>query len=123
MYGTSGLGDASEGIESREKQNTAMFTKFRLDSEPTLHTPIRESSESTSRVSWSRSPAAHYLPPIQNQSNIHRERQSQLPHPEARWTPIDTSNQYHPPRYPTRITDYIRIDVVTYLKMKNPRVG
>lgn len=99
MYGTSRLGDASEGLERGGKQNSAMFTKFRLDSEPTPHTPIRESLESISRVSWSRSPTAHYLPPIQNQYIMHSERQSQLPHLEPWWNPIDTPNQYQPSRY------------------------
>lgn len=101
MCDTSGLGDGSEGVGHGRKQNSAMFTKFRLDSEPTPPTPVRESSES-SRISWSRSPTAHCLPPIQNKAMLHSERQSQLPHPEARWTPIDTSNQYEPStRYST----------------------
>lgn len=86
-----------------EHTEVAMYSKFRLEPEPVSRAPTRETLDSASQVSWSRSPSAHYLPPLPplQPQNPQTEERFHLPHAEANWTPVGAQTPYQSPRYPT----------------------
>lgn len=89
------MGEKSPDVLS---EKLGHFSTFRVDPEVTGSTPNRDTPES--RVSWSRSPSAHYQPP-NRQTTSSSQNSYHLPYPEPGWKPVPSPSPYQESRYST----------------------
>lgn len=112
LYGSSGLAETRDDSKGVSSSSSAMFSKFQLKSEPIEANLPWETPDS--RVSWLRSPSAHYRPPPLLLNQKHESiRLCELPHPEASWKPITSPiPPYQSSRYSTSYQPFYTTDTL-----------